>query len=113
MDLIKLYHLLPPYLQNIAISCYSIILQHRYYGGEFRKWCELLDKQERLTSQEIVDLQTEVVKTVLDQFNNGSITSTTYLIELNKLATSKLNLEANKVQLIFAKYQYLSATGQL
>lgn len=76
---------------------------------------ENVHKYERMivSDKEIVDLQTEVVKTVLDQFSNGAITSTTYLIELNKLATSKLNLEANKVQLIFAKYQYLSATGQL
>ncbi len=76
---------------------------------------ENIKKYEQLiaTDLEIVELQSEVVTTVLNQFNNGSVTSTTYLIELNKLAQSKLNLEANKLQLIFAKYQYLSATGLL
>jgi len=65
------------------------------------------------TDDEILELQSNVVKTALVQFNNGTITSTTYLIELNKLAKSKLNAEAHKLQLIFAKYQYITAIGDL
>lgn len=65
------------------------------------------------TDQTILELQNDIVKTALSQFNNGTITSTTYLIELNKLANAKLNLEAHKLQLVFAKYQYLTAIGNL
>jgi len=65
------------------------------------------------TDDEILELQSNVVKTALVQFNNGTITSTTYLIELNKLAKAKLNAEAHKLQLIFAKYQYITAIGDL
>lgn len=74
-----------------------------------------ISKFEKLLSADetIVGLQNSIVSTALSQFNNGTITSTTYLIELNKLANSKLSLEAHKLQLVFAKYQYLSAIGNL
>ena len=65
------------------------------------------------TDEAILELQSSIVKTALSQFNNGTITSTTYLIELNKLSNAKLNLEAHKLQLTFAKYQYITAIGNL
>ena len=76
---------------------------------------ENISKYEKLIKSDIiiVDLQDEIVATALNQFNNGTITSTTYLIELNKLSQAQLGLEAHKLQLIFAKYQYLSAIGEL
>lgn len=76
---------------------------------------ESISKYEKLIKSDIVivELQDEIVATALNQFNNGTITSTTYLIELNKLAQAHLGLEAHKLQLIFAKYQYLSAIGEL
>ncbi len=79
------------------------------------KRIENISKFEKLlgTDDEILELQRNVVKTALVQFNNGTITSTTYLIELNKLAKAKLNAEAHKLQLIFAKYQYITAIGDL
>ncbi len=61
----------------------------------------------------IVRLQQNVLKTSDAQLKNGTITSTTYLVELNKLASTRLNLEVHKLQLVFAKYQYLAATGDL
>ncbi len=76
---------------------------------------ESISKYRKLlnTDEAILELQNNIVQTALSQFNNGTITSTTYLIELNKLSTAKLNLEAHKLQLVFAKYQYLSAIGNL
>ena len=76
---------------------------------------ENISKYEKLIKSDliIVELQDEIVATALNQFNNGTITSTTYLIELNKLSQAQLGLEAHKLQLIFAKYQYLSAIGEL
>jgi outer membrane protein TolC len=65
------------------------------------------------TDQEIVKLQTNVMQTVEAQFTNGTVTSTNYLIELNKLLRANLNLEAHKLQLVFAKYQYITAKGNL
>lgn len=76
---------------------------------------ESISKYKKLleTDAEILELQNNVVSTALVQFNNGIITSTTYLIELNKLAKVKLNTEAHKLQLVFAKYQYITAIGNL
>lgn len=65
------------------------------------------------TDETIVRLQKNVQETSDTQMKNGTITSTTYLIELNKLVNARLNLEAHKLQLVYAKYQYLSAIGNL
>lgn len=83
--------------------------------ADLSKRIQDISKFEKLLSSdnEIVILQENVVETTLSQFNNGTITSTTYLIELNKLAKAKLNQESHSLQLIFAKYQYLTAIGNL
>ncbi len=83
--------------------------------ADFYQRIENITKFKKLIDSDnlIVELQDEVVETALNQFNNGTITSTTYLIELNKLAQARLSLEAHKLQLVFAKYQYLSAIGNL
>jgi len=65
------------------------------------------------TDETIVKLQQNVVKTADSQLKNGTITSTNYLIEVNKLLKANLSLEAHKLQLIFSKYQYLTAIGNL
>lgn len=74
-----------------------------------------IEKYEKIigTDEIIVSLQKNVVNTVDNQLKNGSITSTNYLIEINKLVQASLNLEAHKLQLIFAKYQYITAIGNL
>ena len=74
-----------------------------------------IEKYEKIIGrdEDIVQLQNNVVKTVDHQLKNGTITSTTYLIELNKMLEARLNLEAHKLQLIYAKYQYLTSIGNL
>ena len=74
-----------------------------------------ISKYEKLisTDKTIVRLQKNVQQTSDAQMKNGTITSTTYLIELNKLVNARLNLEAHKLQLVYAKYQYLTAIGNL
>jgi outer membrane protein TolC len=74
-----------------------------------------INKYEKMISTDeiIVDLQKNVQETSDAQMKNGTITSTTYLIELNKLVNARLNLEAHKLQLVYAKYQYLTAIGNL
>ncbi|PLX09733.1 MAG: hypothetical protein C0598_11640 [Marinilabiliales bacterium] len=61
--------------------------------------------------REIVRLQENVVKTASSQMDNGTITTTNYLIEVNKKVKSELDLEAHKLQLIFANLQYKTAIG--
>ena len=65
------------------------------------------------TDEIIVELQQNVVNTTHVQLKNGTITATHYVIELNKQVKAQLNLEAHKLQLIFCKYQYNIALGNL
>lgn len=63
--------------------------------------------------QEIVRLQGNVVNTANSQMDNGTITTTNYLIEVNKKVKAHLNLEAHKLQLVYSKILYLSAIGNI
>jgi outer membrane protein TolC len=76
--------------------------------GEITKYRKIIRSDET-----IVELQQNVVKTADRQLKNGAITSTNYLIEVNKLVKANLNLEAHKLQLIYSKYKYLTSIGNL
>ncbi|MBN2638694.1 MAG: TolC family protein [Bacteroidales bacterium] len=65
------------------------------------------------SDKEIVALQNNVMKTALNKFKNGTLTTTDYLIELNKKVKAELNLQAHKTQLLFSKYQYLIIMGSI
>lgn len=87
--------------QNLSAECLQQLKQ-------IEKYNELVQ-----SDKEIVNLQEEVMKTAKTQFKEGIITSTEYLIELNKKIKAVLNLEAHKTQLLFSKYQYLLAMGNI
>lgn len=101
-------------IQNEIISSKKQSFDQNLKADLFQR-IENISKYKKLleTDDEILELQDNVVSTALVQFNNGIITSTTYLIELNKLTKAKLNTEAHKLQLVFAKYQYITAIGNL
>ncbi len=74
-----------------------------------------IHKVEKLiaTDHDIVQLQKNVVAAAGNKLKNGTITATTYLIELNKEVKAQLTMQAHKLQLQFAKNQYLTALGDL
>ncbi len=74
-----------------------------------------INKYEKMIASDrlIVKLQKDVLHTADAQLKNGTITATTYLIELNKQVKAKLNLEAHKLYLVFSKYQYMITIGNL
>jgi CRISPR/Cas system-associated exonuclease Cas4 (RecB family) len=63
--------------------------------------------------KEIVSLQENVVRTASSQMDNGTITATNYLIEVNKKTKAELSLEAHKLQLVYSKLLYLTALGKI
>jgi len=65
------------------------------------------------TDKDILQLQKSVVEAADNKLRNGTITATSYLIELNKEVRAQLTMQAHKLQLLFAKYQYLTAIGNL
>ena len=60
---------------------------------------------------DIIVLNEKIVKSVASQLDNGVITSTEYLIQLNSEAQARLDLETHKIELILAKINYLTSMG--
>ncbi len=83
--------------------------------AELDKQLAGIQKFEKLikTDKEILQLQRNVVDAAGNKLKNGTITATSYLIELNKDVKAQLTMQAHKLQLLFAKYQYLTAIGNL
>lgn len=83
--------------------------------AELDKQLAGIQKFEKLikTDKEILQLQKNVVEATGNKLKNGTITATSYLIELNKEVKAQLTMQAHKLQLLFAKYQYLTAIGNL
>jgi len=83
--------------------------------AELEKQMSGIHKFEKLikTDKAILQLQKNVVDAANNKLKNGTITATSYLIELNKEVRVQLSMQAHKLQLLFAKYQYLTAIGNL
>ena len=83
------------FTKNVNISSEKI------YADE--KYNEMI-----LKDKDILDLRERIVKTASSQLDNGVITSTDYIIQLNAQAQAELNLETHKIQLVYAKVNYLT-----
>lgn len=76
--------------------------------SEIAKYEALLPKD-----REIAGLRAGIVETYASQLQNGVITATEYMTEMNAETEAKLNLRFHEVQLVRAKYEYLAAAGKL
>jgi len=76
------------------------------YKSDIEKYEDLIKKDEQLIS-----LRENIVAVTYSQLQNGTITSTVYLTELNNKTQSQLMLETHKVQLLQAKINYLTTKG--
>ncbi len=81
----------------------------------YKKQLAAIEKYQKLvtTDQQIVDLQNQVVTTAQSKLRNGTLTPADYLIQLNKKIKALLTMDAHHLQLLFTKYQYLTAIGNL
>ena len=101
-------------IQNAIINSQKETFNQNLRADLHRRTANITKYEKLISTDElIVNLQKNVQQTSDAQMQNGTITSTTYLIELNKLVNARLNLEAHKLQLVYAKYQYLTAIGNL
>ncbi len=89
------------YLKNVKINTEKDL-------AEIKKYEELLIKD-----QELITLRTKIAKTISSQFDNGTITSSDYINEVNAETQAKINYEMHKLQLLKAKYDYLVSLGRL
>jgi len=74
-----------------------------------------INKAEELISRdrELIELREKISKSVSSQLDNGVITSSQYLTEINAEASARLDLESHKIQLVKAKLDYQAALGNL
>ncbi len=63
--------------------------------------------------QEIIRLRQQVSLTAASQLENGVITSSDYITELNQETIARLNLESHKIQLVKSRLDYLTQAGKL
>ncbi len=74
---------------------------------DIAKYQETLEKD-----FEIIDLREQVLQAATSQFNNGAITSSQYVMELNNLYEAKINQELHRTQLSLAKANYKVIKGE-
>ena len=63
--------------------------------------------------EQIIEIRDRIANTSSSQLDNGTITSTEYLTELNAASKAKLDREVNKIELIKAKLDYQTTLGNL
>ncbi|MEI6695253.1 MAG: TolC family protein [Bacteroidota bacterium] len=76
--------------------------------AEIDKFTELI-----LKDLEIIQLRTKIASNSSSQFDNGYITSSDYLNDVNAATQAKINFEIHKIQLQKAKCDYLVNLGKL
>jgi len=75
--------------------------------AQINKYKKLIEKD-----LEIITLREKIAKTASSQLDNGVITSTQYLDELNKTTKARLNMEIHQIGLSLAKVNYLKTIGK-
>jgi outer membrane protein TolC len=63
--------------------------------------------------EEIIRIRADIARAASSQLDNGVITSTEYVAQVNAEAQARIDLEMHKIQLVRAKFDYLSTTGEL
>jgi outer membrane protein TolC len=102
------------HVQNEIITTQKQSFDQQLKAELESKMAAIRKAEQLITSdQTIVELQGNVVSTANVQLRNGNITTTNYIIELNKQVKAQLNLEVHKLQLIYSKYQYNITLGNL
>jgi len=69
---------------------------------------QLIEKDKK-----ILELQEDIVQKSYSQFQNGVITSTEYILEVNKRTEAQLNLQIHGIQKIQSEINYLTTKGNL
>lgn len=104
--------------QLLAISGHSLDLQKEAFllntQTQLRQQQAEIDKQKELleTDDEIIGLRESVVTAVKAQLDNGVITASDYLREVNAADQARLAKTTHKVQLLQAQINYQLLTGK-
>jgi outer membrane protein TolC len=86
----------------------SVAVSVQQYIADISKYQQLIT-----ADMQIIALRENISKSASSQLDNGVITSTDYLQELNAEVQARLNLATHQIQLKQARINYLAATGNL
>jgi outer membrane protein TolC len=64
------------------------------------------------TDSELIDLRKRITSTAESQYENGTITATEYLNEMNSQHQAEINYEIHKISLSMARIEYLNISGK-
>ena len=64
------------------------------------------------TDTELIELRKRITSAAESQYENGTITVTDYLIELNSEKQAIINYEMHKINLVLARVEYLNISGK-
>lgn len=85
----------------------NLLIALKQQKAEITKLEELLKKDEEITA-----LRKKIVASASAQMENGVITATEYLTELNAQNQAETAIEQHKIQLLYAKIGYLTLQGK-
>jgi outer membrane protein TolC len=80
----------------------------RQLAEDIKNYEDILKKD-----KEIIELKKKIAETVSTQLDNGIITASDYLAEVNAEAIASLNFEIHKLELLQAKVNYLTIAGEI
>jgi len=86
----------------------NVVVTVQQYISDISKYEQLI-----IADLQIISLRESITKSASSQLDNGVITSTDYLQELNAEMQARLNLAMHQVLLKQARLNYLAATGNL
>jgi outer membrane protein TolC len=90
--------------ENFLNNNRQLLVQQK---NEVEKYKQLVD-----TDKDIVELRTKIKKTAAFKLENGIITSSDYVTELNAENQAMLNQQLHEVQLLQSQYNYKLITGK-
>jgi hypothetical protein len=65
------------------------------------------------SDEQLIVLREKIKKAAAAKLVNGVISSTEFLAELNAERKARINFEMHKIQLVHAKINFLTITGQI
>ena len=97
-------------LQSIDAQTETFLLNTKITTNQQLQEIDKLNKMIEV-DKDIIELRTSVKLAAQSKLDNGVITPSDYIRELNAEDTAKQNLEIHKIQLLLAQYNYKITTG--
>ncbi|MCB2221433.1 MAG: TolC family protein [Bacteroidetes bacterium] len=101
-------------LQNQIIDTQKETFTKNIHADLTNKKSEISKIEEKIKrDQELIRLREKISASASSQLKNGTITSSDYLTELNAESKARLDMQIHRIELLQAKTEYITTTGNL